>query len=88
MTRWGFYGKSAVWYKCKTRRIELIIQYALSQEPRRVMDGLDDLNEADIGPLQKIDRIKNAGAHTHTHTHMHHAYAHATCTCTCTCTCT
>ena len=40
--RFGFYGKSAAWYKFQSKRIELIVQFALDREPRRVIDGSGD----------------------------------------------
>ena len=61
VTRWGFYGKAAQWYRFDSPRIELIIKYALSKEPRRRANEWDDDGLGADTPLKKIARVKDEG---------------------------
>ena len=46
--RFGFYGKSARWHDFMSGRPELIVRYALSREPHRVIDELKGMAESDL----------------------------------------
>ena len=62
--RFGFYGKSVQWYAPTTGRIELIVEFALSEEPARSAEDDEELSTfrtSDLTPLQRISLIKDAG---------------------------
>lgn len=62
--RWGYYGKAGRYYKFTTGRIELIVRFALSMEPRRPVDGRA---YEDLSPFEKIEYVKDAGVRAMLH---------------------
>ena len=61
VTRWGYYGASATWYCFTTARVELIVQYALSNEERRTVEGQADVLDSELSPQDRIERVKRPG---------------------------
>ena len=65
--RWGGYGKSAEWYEFNGDRVELIVRYALGKEQRRTLEEHAGIDEKDLTPDQKIERVKHAGVRSMLH---------------------
>ena len=61
-SRWGYYGMTASWFAFATGRVELIVRYALSEEPRLEVEEEPDGFDADAhSPARQIERIKKDG---------------------------
>jgi hypothetical protein len=62
--RMGFYGQSIQWYRPTTGRIELICEYAVSEEPAYPADENEEtvgIPESDLTMEQRISLIKDDG---------------------------
>ena len=62
--RFGFYGEAVKWYAPTTGRIELIVEFALSEEPARLASEDEELVgilPEDLTVSQRLSLIKDAG---------------------------